>query len=38
MPFVRSLNGGASHRPDELSDQADIAAVEVLAGTLRQLR
>ncbi len=38
MPFVRSLNGCASRCPDELSNQADIAAVEVLAGTLRQLR
>jgi allantoate deiminase len=38
MLFVRSLNGGASHRPDELSDEADVsAAVAVLAETLRSL-
>jgi allantoate deiminase len=38
MLFVRSLNGGVSHRPDELSDEADIAAaVTVLTGTLRSL-
>jgi hypothetical protein len=38
MLFVRSLNGGVSHRPDELSDEADIAAaVAVLTGTLRSL-
>jgi acetylornithine deacetylase/succinyl-diaminopimelate desuccinylase-like protein len=38
MLFVRSLNGGASHRPDELSAEADVAAaVAVLAGTLRSL-
>jgi hydantoinase/carbamoylase family amidase len=38
MLFVRSLNGGASHRPDELSAEADVAAaVEVLTGTLRSL-
>ena len=38
MLFVRSLNGGASHRPDELSDEADIAAaIAVLAETLRSL-
>jgi hydantoinase/carbamoylase family amidase len=38
MLFVRSLNGGASHRPDELSDEADIAAaIAVLAETLRAL-
>jgi acetylornithine deacetylase/succinyl-diaminopimelate desuccinylase-like protein len=35
---VRSRNGGASHRPDELSDEADIAAaIAVLAEALRQL-
>ena len=38
MLFVRSLNGGASHRPDELSAEADVAAaVAVLTGTLRSL-
>ena len=38
MIFVRSLNGGASHRPDELSDEADVAAaIAVLAETLRSL-
>jgi allantoate deiminase len=38
MLFVRSLNGGVSHQPDELSAEADIAAaIEVLAGTLRSL-
>ncbi len=36
MLFVRSLNGGVSHRPDELSDRADVEhAINVLAGTLR---
>jgi len=36
MLFVRSLNGGVSHRPDELSDRADVErAIAVLAGTLR---
>ena len=38
MLFVRSLNGGASHSPDELSDEADVAAaIAVLAETLRSL-
>jgi hydantoinase/carbamoylase family amidase len=38
MIFVRSLNGGASHGPDELSDEADVAAaIAVLAETLRSL-
>jgi acetylornithine deacetylase/succinyl-diaminopimelate desuccinylase-like protein len=38
MLFVRSLNGGVSHNPDELSSPEDIAlAVEALAGTLRRL-
>ena len=38
MLFVRSLNGGASHRPDELSDEAEVAAwIAVLAETLRSL-
>ena len=35
MLFVRSLNGGVSHSPDELSSEEDIAlAVDVLAGAL----
>ena len=38
MLFVRSLNGGVSHSPDELSSDEDIAlAVDVLAETLRRL-
>ncbi len=38
MLFVRSLNGGASHRPDELSDEADVAAaIAVLSEALRSL-
>jgi acetylornithine deacetylase/succinyl-diaminopimelate desuccinylase-like protein len=38
MLFVRSLNGGVSHSPDELSSEEDIAvAVEVLTGALRRL-
>lgn len=38
MLFVRSLNGGASHSPEEHSSDEDIAlAVEVLTGTLRRL-
>ena len=38
MLFVRSLNGGISHSPDELSDAEDIAqAVEVLSGALARL-
>jgi allantoate deiminase len=38
MLFVRSLNGGASHSPEELSSDEDIAlAVDVLTGTLRRL-
>ena len=38
MLFVRSLNGGASHRPDELSDEADVAAaIAVLTETLGSL-
>jgi allantoate deiminase len=38
MLFVRSLNGGASHRPDELSDPADIGtAISVLTETLVRL-
>jgi N-carbamoyl-L-amino-acid hydrolase len=35
MLFVRSLNGGVSHSPDELSSPEDIdLAVDVLAGAL----
>jgi N-carbamoyl-L-amino-acid hydrolase len=38
MLFVRSLNGGISHSPDELSSEDDIAlAVEVLAAGLARL-
>jgi acetylornithine deacetylase/succinyl-diaminopimelate desuccinylase-like protein len=38
MLFVRSLNGGVSHSPDELSSEEDIAlAVEVLSGALARL-
>ena len=38
MLFVRSLNGGVSHTPDELSSDEDIAlAVDVLAGALARL-
>jgi acetylornithine deacetylase/succinyl-diaminopimelate desuccinylase-like protein len=38
MLFVRSLNGGASHSPDELSSAEDIAlGVEVLAAALSSL-
>jgi acetylornithine deacetylase/succinyl-diaminopimelate desuccinylase-like protein len=38
MLFVRSLNGGASHSPDELSSDEDVAlAVEVLTASLRRL-
>ena len=38
MLFVRSLNGGVSHNPAELSSQEDIAlAVDALTGALRQL-
>jgi acetylornithine deacetylase/succinyl-diaminopimelate desuccinylase-like protein len=38
MLFVRSLNGGVSHSPDELSSPEDIAlAVDVLAGALSRL-
>ena len=38
MLFVRSLNGGVSHSPDELSSDEDIAlAVEVLTAALRRL-
>jgi acetylornithine deacetylase/succinyl-diaminopimelate desuccinylase-like protein len=38
MLFVRSLNGGASHSPEEHSSDEDIElAVEVLAAALRRL-
>ena len=38
MLFVRSLNGGASHSPEEHSSEEDIElAVDVLASTLRRL-
>ena len=38
MLFVRSLNGGVSHSPEELTSEEDIAlAVEVLTATLRRL-
>jgi allantoate deiminase len=38
MLFVRSLNGGVSHSPDELSADEDVAlAVDVLAGSLARV-
>jgi acetylornithine deacetylase/succinyl-diaminopimelate desuccinylase-like protein len=38
MLFVRSLNGGVSHSPDELSSDEDVAlAVEVLTATLARI-
>ncbi len=38
MLFVRSLNGGVSHSPDELSSREDVElATEVLTGALRRL-
>jgi allantoate deiminase len=38
MLFVRSLNGGVSHSPDELSSEEDVDfAVAVLAGALSRL-
>jgi allantoate deiminase len=38
MLFVRSLNGGVSHSPDELSSDEDVAlAVDVLTETIRAL-
>ena len=38
MLFVRSLNHGVSHRPEELTDGADVAtAIQLLAGTLAAL-
>jgi N-carbamoyl-L-amino-acid hydrolase len=39
MLFVRSLNGGVSHSPDESTSDEDIAlAVDVLAGALARLQ
>jgi acetylornithine deacetylase/succinyl-diaminopimelate desuccinylase-like protein len=39
MLFVRSLNGGVSHSPDELSSPEDIQlAVDVLAGAVARLQ
>jgi acetylornithine deacetylase/succinyl-diaminopimelate desuccinylase-like protein len=38
MLFVRSLNGGVSHHPDELSSADDVAlAVDVLAAALSRI-
>jgi allantoate deiminase len=38
MLFVRSLNGGVSHSPDELSSEEDVAlAIDVLASALARL-
>jgi acetylornithine deacetylase/succinyl-diaminopimelate desuccinylase-like protein len=38
MFFVRSLNGGISHSPDELSSAEDVAlAVDLLAGAFERL-
>ena len=38
MLFVRSLNGGISHSPDELSSEEDIAlAVDVLTAAVERL-
>jgi N-carbamoyl-L-amino-acid hydrolase len=38
MLFVRSLNGGVSHSPDELSADEDVAvAVDVLTDALRSM-
>jgi hypothetical protein len=38
MLFVRSLNGGVSHSPDELSGEEDVAlGVDVLTGALAAL-
>ena len=38
MLFVRSLNGGVSHSPDELSSAEDVElAIDVLAAALRRL-
>ncbi len=38
MLFVRSLNGGVSHSPDELSADEDVSfAVDVLADALARV-
>jgi hydantoinase/carbamoylase family amidase len=38
MLFVRSLNGGVSHAPDEFTSDEDVAlAIDVLAGALERL-
>jgi hypothetical protein len=38
MLFVRSLNGGVSHSPDEESSREDVSvAVDVLTDALRRL-
>jgi hypothetical protein len=38
MLFVRSLNGGVSHHPDELSSEEDAAlAVDALTAALDRL-
>jgi acetylornithine deacetylase/succinyl-diaminopimelate desuccinylase-like protein len=38
MLFVRSLNGGVSHSPDELTSDEDVAlAIDVLTAALRRL-
>ena len=38
MLFVRALNGGVSHHPDELSSDEDVAlAVDVLTATVARL-
>ncbi len=38
MLFVRSLNGGVSHSPDELSSEEDVElAIDVLAGALARV-
>jgi acetylornithine deacetylase/succinyl-diaminopimelate desuccinylase-like protein len=38
MLFVRSLNGGVSHSPEEESSAEDVElAVDVLAGALERL-
>jgi allantoate deiminase/N-carbamoyl-L-amino-acid hydrolase len=38
MLFVRSLNGGVSHSPEELSSAEDLAlATDVLAASLTRL-
>jgi acetylornithine deacetylase/succinyl-diaminopimelate desuccinylase-like protein len=38
MLFVRSLNGGVSHSPEELTSDEDVAlAVDALTGALRRL-